>query len=413
MLKKLAPGKILFIGLFFLLPCRGHSGEQWQIVEVTSPAAVKSGEPNLFSGKDGTAFLSWIEAVDDASGHALRFSVWQGRGWSPPRTVATGKHWFVNWADFPSVVSGKDGWLAAHFLVKNAAAPYAYEVRLTHSLDGGERWSTPITPHTDGTPTEHGFVSLLPVDENRLLVVWLDGRKYALTPGTTDGETPAAGEMSLRGAFVDRQGRLFGEAVLDPRTCDCCQTSAVLTPEGPVVFYRDRSPEEIRDISYVRFVGGKWERPRLLHDDGWQIHGCPVNGPAADAREDKVVVAWFTAAGDTPRVKVAFSSGAGATFASATVVDEGNPLGRVDVVYLPDGSALVCWLERTSSGAEIRVRRIYGNGRMEASFALASTTPARSSGFPRMVSTKTGILIAWTDVASSRVRTAFLKLSPR
>jgi len=58
----------------------------------------------------------------------------------------------------------------------------------------------------------------------------------------------------------------------------------------------------------------------------------------------RVAVAWFTSAADTPRVKVAFSQDAGGTFSQPIQVDDGETIGRVDVLLLPDGSALVCWL---------------------------------------------------------------------
>ena len=31
--------------------------------------------------------------------------------------------------------------------------------------------------------------------------------------------------------------------------CDCCQTDAALTARGPLLVYRGRTPDEIRDIS--------------------------------------------------------------------------------------------------------------------------------------------------------------------
>ena len=66
--------------------------------------------------------------------------------------------------------------------------------------------------------------------------------------------------------------------------------------------------------------------------DGWQIEGCPVNGPAIDTDGGRAVVAWFTAANNTPKVKVAFSGDDGVTFGKAFEIDKGTPSGRVDVI---------------------------------------------------------------------------------
>ena len=137
-----------------------------QVRELPTPAAEGSIGPNLSVAPDGRVLLSWIERLGDGR-HALRFAVKQGDGWSAPRVIAEGADWFVNWADFPSIVALPDGSLAAHWLVKSAAATYAYDVRIARSTDGGTHWSAPIVPHRDGTPTEHGFVSLFPARDGQ------------------------------------------------------------------------------------------------------------------------------------------------------------------------------------------------------------------------------------------------------
>jgi hypothetical protein len=207
------------------------------------------------------------------------------------------------------------------------------------------------------------------------------------------------------------KGQGSEEVLLDSRVCDCCQTSAALTSEGPIIVYRDRSEKEIRDISEVRLNKGRWTEPRTVSADGWETHGCPVNGPSVSADGKRVVVAWFTAANENPRVKVVFSSDTGATFASPILVDEGSPIGRVDVLMLTDGSALVSWLERIAKGGEVRVRRIRPDGSRDEAITVAVSSAARASGFPQMARAGNEIVFAWTDPGTpSRVRTAVLRL---
>ena len=192
--------------------------------------------------------------------------------------------------------------------------------------------------------------------------------------------------MTLRFATIDAGGRISDEALLDSRVCECCQTSAAMTSEGVVAVYRDCSDKQIRDISIVRLRKGRWTEPRTLHADNWKIEGCPVNGPSVAASSRRVAVAWFTAADDAPRVNLAFSNDAGATFGNAIRVDDGSPLGRVEVVLLKDGAALVVWLERTEKGAEIRARRIRADGSRDQAIVVAESAAARASGFPQVVS---------------------------
>jgi hypothetical protein len=374
-----------------------------------SPARALSGEPFLSSTEDGVV-LSWLEQMPDG-GHALWFARLGPDGWTDRRMVARGEDFFVNWADFPSVVAGANGSLWAHWLQREQAQGLAYGVRVARSDDGGVSWSPPWTPHEDGTPTEHGFVSLFPMGEEMGLA-WLDGRGYAEGP---DGAPPSR-EMSVRFRAAGADGPTRPERAVDTRTCDCCQTDVALASTGPVLVYRDRSEDEVRDIHVSRWDGLSWSRPKPVHEDGWKIAGCPVNGPAVAARGDRVVVAWFTAPGDAPEVRVAFSEDAARGFSDPARVDDGDPAGRVDVVLREDGSALVSWLERTGGdGAEVRIRRITGDRVVGPAVTVTASTAARASGFPRMVSLPWApdtVLVAWTDVAAeggARVRVAMVE----
>ncbi len=376
------------------------TGIRVQVQEVDVPAAPGSGQPNLSVGADGKLYLSWIEPAERAA-HALRFSSWEGTEWSAPRTVAEGDDWFVNWADIPSMAALQDGTLAAHWLVKQRdGGAYAYDVQLAVSLDGGESWSDPTNPHRDGTVTEHGFVSLVPLRDASFAVIWLDGR-----------ETAHGGAMALRHATLDRQGRVGPEDVVDDSVCDCCSTDALLTDDGTLLTaYRDRTPSEIRDIEVARRRGVAWSAPALVHADSWEIHGCPVNGPALAAADHEVACAWFTAP-DPARgiVQVAFSRDGGRKFEPPVQVDEGSPLGRVDVTLLDDGSALVSWLGQRSGTAAILLRRVYPSGEVDPIRAVAITSGGRSSGLPRLARFGDLVVLAWTETGEpSRVRTALL-----
>lgn len=374
-----------------------------QLRELPSPAGPGSAQPNLVLATDGRVYLSWIEQLSEGQ-FSLRFAVRNGDGWSAPLVIAEGSNWFVNWADFPSMVALPDGSLAAHWLVRSGSGTYAYDVNVARSFDGGKTWGEPVVPHRDGTKTEHGFVSLLAAQDGALAAVWLDGRET--TPDAGEHEHDG-GDMTLRYAKMGRDGTLGDEALLDARVCDCCQTSAAMTAEGPVVAYRDRSDQEVRDISIVRLGDGRWSEPRAVFRDGWEISGCPVNGPSIAASGRRVAVAWFTAANDESRVKLAFSEDSGASFAEPIVVDDGRPLGRVETLLLDDGSAMVCWLESQPEGGSIRLRRIRADGTRDAAITVAPSGMARSNGFPQLARVGDQLTIAWT---ADRVLTATLSV---
>ncbi len=72
------------------------------------------------------------------------------------------------------------------------------------------------------------------------------------------------------------------------------------------------------------------DSPKPVSGDGWEIDGCPVNGPVVAARGDHAALAWFTGAGGVPAVKIAFSDDQGTSFGPAQQIDLGGPAGRVD-----------------------------------------------------------------------------------
>ena len=379
---------------------------QKEMKDLTTPMPVEtrhSGEGNIFVSEQGDAFLSWIEYSNDSL-DVLQFSKLSHDGWTAPKVISQGTDWFVNWADFPSLVASSEQVLLAHWLQKSAHGTYDYDVKIAISSDGGNTWGEPLVPHRDSINAEHGFVSMVPTTDGQTFVTWLDGRN-------TKQETNNA--MTLRAAVINSQGELTQEAELDDRVCDCCQTAAAVSDKGPIVVYRDRSEDEIRDISIVRSVNGQWSDPKKVYDDQWKIAGCPVNGPSIDALGSQVVVAWFTWANEIAKVSVAFSSDFGETFGSPITIDDGSPIGRVDVLIHEDQSVSVSWIEELDDHAEVRVKRCTVEGDIISTNTIAMNKNSRSGGFPRIGLVDNRLLVAWTDATDglTRVRTSMLDLN--
>lgn len=386
---------ILFFSVVFtfsIVSCDRSSNDMVQFID--SPKGFKSSESNLALGTNGDVLLSWIE-TDSSNVSKLLFSKLENASWSAPSVIAQGNNWFVNWADFPSLTTFGEEGIVAHYLQKSADDTYAYDVKLSISPDSGKRWSTSFTAHNDGTKTEHGFVSKINMNENSFLAIWLDGRQYAYA----EQDTLLPKQMSLRSGQFDISGNLISEGVIDQRTCDCCQTDLAMTSSGPMVVYRDRSDSEIRDIYYSHLRNGQWTKPEALYDDGWEIMGCPVNGPTISAKEDLVSVGWFTLAKGRPEINLLFSEDGGLTFREKISPDYVNPLGRVDIEILNDRGALLSWMDTTEDGKTlINLQKIYLSGEKSEVIIVTETSQERSSGFPRMVVKEDEAYITWTEV---------------
>ncbi len=387
--------------------------DNFKLSELESPVG-SGGEPNLFVSDNGNIYMSWVEYLNDTT-DALMFSKIENDVWSQPTEIARGSDWFVNWADFPSLVVYKNNeqYMAAHWLQKRAEGTYDYDVHISQSKDGGKTWGKSFIIHTDGVAAEHGFVTMLPQDNGKIFATWLDGRftkTEDIENSHDDHGHGGGGGMTLRTASFDIDGNLFEEKELDHRICDCCQTTAIISSHKTLVAYRDRSVDEIRDISFVQKTNGNWSSPSVVHADNWKIAGCPVNGPALGNHKNDIAIAWFTNPEEKPKVNVSFYNNENTSFGKPIRIDEGNPLGRVGIELFED-FAMVSWLEQVGENAEIKLAQVFPNEEKVKKITLVKSSTSRRSGFPQIEKTEDKIIFAWTvsDDEKSTIKTAYWK----
>ena len=357
------------------------------IIEIKNPSLINSSLPRLFSnGED--LLMSWIQNKDSIA--SLKYSKFNGINWTAPTEIISGSDWFVNWADFPAIAEN-DGSILTNILQKSAEGTYTYDIHLQLYSKQKNTWKNNILLNQDGIKSEHGFVSMLPYNNDSFFVTWLDGRTLVGVPKENE-------QMTLRAAFIDAEGEISNDILLDDKTCECCNTAATMTSNGPIVAYRDRSDTEIRDISIVRFVNGNWTAPKNVYQDHWEIPGCPVNGPAIDSFNDAVALAWFTAENDNPRIQVSFSENQGETFGLQYRVDNGNAIGRVDIVMIDQNNAVVSWMEPDGIDTLIQILKVSSNGEKNMPITITKTRSERSSGFPQLEVVGDKLYVAWTSL---------------
>ena len=373
-----------------------------RVVEWSLPATQPgSTAPGLAITPDGHLLLSWINSQRGRR-HILQFGKWSpslARWTQAPATIAVGNSMFVNWADTPHMAATPDGALWAHWLQKNGDAPYAYDVVLSRSRDGGANWSEPVRPHDDRTQTEHGFVSMWAQGDNTLGIAWLDGRNTG--GGGHDAHAAHGGAMTLRAAVFDGALQASASTEIDARVCDCCQTDAAMTSQGALLVYRGRSEAEVRDIYATRFNGIAWSAPQRVHADDWTMPACPVNGPAVAAAGDDVVVGWYTVDGEEPLVRIAHSHDAGGNFADAIELDRGAAVhGRVDVA-IDTQQAWVLWLREEGGRQSLWLsRRSHDLATEHERIEVAKPRgEGRGTGFAKLAVLDGSAYIVWTDVA--------------
>ena len=394
-----------FIVLIFMIVLISCSKQEVIIENIQFSFGENNVAPNLVS-KEGNLTLSWISSEEDQEA-VLYYSQFINENWKLPVRITSGSDWFVNWADFPANAINGDLILTS-YLKKSASGTYTYDVVLNLETLSGEKIKENFLLNTDGVQAEHGFVSMIPTNEKGFFITWLDGRNTI--EDTKDGHHKA---MTIRFAEISDTGEILNESELDAATCDCCQTSIAMTNDGPIVVYRDRSKEELRDIYSTKYIDGKWQAPTPVHQDGWKINGCPVNGPKVVANSTNLAVAWFTAANDIPLVNISFSTSNGDTFNSPIQLNDLDAIGRVDVAFLNSKEVLVSYMEVDDIGTYLKVKKVSLDGMVSEAFTVSEIDGGRNTGVPQLEIMKGEVFLVWTISIEGKNQLKSVKLDSK
>ena len=360
-------------------------------------------QPSLVSG-EGSLSLSWISS-NEGNKSTLNFSQLKEGKWTNTQTMATGSNWFVNWADFPAHAINENLILSS-YLKKSDSGTYTYDVILSLQKLSGEKVKEDFLLNTDGVKAEHGFVSIIPNHNQGFFITWLDGRN------TVDKDLDGYHKpMTIRFAEITNKGDIIDESELDSATCDCCQTSIAITNKGPVVVYRDRSDKEVRDIYIARKINGIWEVPTPIHNDGWEINGCPVNGPKVASNSNNLAISWFTVSNEKPTVNLSFSKSNGASFGTLIKINDDDAIGRVDVAFLNPQEVLVSYIEGDDVGTYLRIKKVSIDGKVSAPITISKIDGGRNSGVPQLEILDNEAFIVWTVFEGKKNQLKAVKLS--
>ena len=362
-------------------------------------------QPSLTSS-NGSLALTWISSDKDMNAN-LNFRQFKNEKWTNPQTLAIGSDWFINWADFPTHAISGDRVLTS-YLKKSASGRYTYDVFLNLQKLSGEKIKEDFILNTDGFKAEHGFVSISENNNEGFFITWLDGRN-TVEKELNGNHKP----MTIRFAEITNAGNIVNEIELDSSVCDCCQTSITNTDKGPVVVYRDRSDIEIRDIYVTRNINDEWETPVPVYNDGWEIYGCPVNGPKVVSNSNNLAVGWFTVADGKPSVNLSFSESYGSSFNNPIKINDYNAIGRVDVAFLNDSEVMVSYMEVDDVGTYLRLKKVSIDGKVSEPITISKIDSGRNTGVPQLEILDNEIYIVWTVFENENNQLKTVKLSSK
>ena len=215
--------------------------------------------------------------------------------------------------------------------------PFANELRLSRSVDGGRTFLPSGLINDDGEPVNHSFDSIRVDREGAIHVAWIDGR----------------GGKKASGTYISRSmdhGLTFDKnKKIDDDTCVCCRTSVAIAPDGTLYVAWRKMFGDIRETVVARSHDGgmTFSDPVIVGHDNWNYPGCPHRPASVGVDGDgRLYVVWYTEGEDeSPAIYVAHSDDRGQTFSPKQRLNRSkgtfpdhpqlavDPLGRMVAIW--------------------------------------------------------------------------------
>lgn len=365
-------------------PVRAADG----VEEIENPADEISILTDLVKGADGRLYLSWLVTGEDGG---LRFARWEGERWSEARTIVRQRLVFT--ADGPVLAVLEDGTLAAYWL--EPLGMHSYGVRTSLSRDGGDTWSSPSFPHgTEGSTRRR--LSLVPIAEDSFGLFWVN-------PLPDD---------ELRCITISRDGILGEERLIDEDGSQYAFAEPVAPGgRGAILARGKRSSNDSRVTVTVSAVTKEVVEVIASFEERASEGPAVISSPVVARSGETVVVAWFARtdaeAEDDSRILLRVSRDGGETFGPSRRVDDGSPLGRIDLAIIDPDTVVVSWLEKHGDGAELRVRSVSAATVVQESRFVSAS--ASRNWFPSLAVVGSRLFLAWSVDPFGRVRTVSLE----
>ena len=302
---------------------------------------------------------------------------------------------------------------------------------LSRSLDGGRTFDAPTTLQSAEAAGERGWHSAAIAPDGRVHAVWLDHRGLAPPPGAPP-HTHGAHRSAADGVDMAQKSGLYYAAVgqhsapiereLVKGVCYCCKTAVAADADGRVyAAWRHVYPGNIRDIAFLasRDGGQSFDAPARVAEDGWQIAGCPDDGPAiAVTTNRRVHVVWPTVITNGTEPQGALFHAAtddGRTFtARQRIPTLGGPKPTHPQIAAAAEGLVLAWdevVDGTRKSAVV-LMRLHADGSATFDRPVVLDPSSTASLYPVVVSAASGLVTAWTSGAGDSSVIAVRRLPP-
>jgi hypothetical protein len=380
------------------LACAGTVGAEPQLVLDAKQKVVEGtgqlSPPSLQFDQAGMLRMAWFEKQGDQRGVYLA-TIPDGTRPGLTRTQVNGKGTEPDaMHQSPGLAVGPTGDAYVTWSMPNKEVPFAANLLLARSTDGGANFLPPVVVNDDGTPISHSFEFVQTGPNGDVYLAWLDNRNK-------DRSGAGAIFACSRDGGVTVQKNL----AVDGMACPCCRPMTAVSPDGSLwMAWRKTFEGNVRDVVVARSTdeGKTFSAPALVRRDGWSFPACPHRGPSiAFDRQGRLYVGWYTEGTDEqPRIFIATSDDQGKTFSSAQSLHTSTTSlpDQFRLAVHPDGLVVAVWEEVTGVRKRVVMRMSADRG---ATFGpVQPLSEGAKAENPTVVIHRSGaVAIGWTEHA--------------
>lgn len=377
----------------FIFSCEAEQRQRPELAyERSNPSDNSSRFPYLYTPDGETLYMSWLTRIEEQVA-SVEFARYRDGIWETPRTVAVGTMIPLQWKDEPMLRPDVEEQPLFYWLRRRDGEPPVLLPQLSFPAGEERRWSQ-VTPLPEPAATDHRYGSLVRIDQERLLLLWVDTAGSELLSSIIEGETAGEPETVI-GELCPGQRPAAGESQRGPvLLLTRCEAG-----ESPGLLLLRLDPETLL-----------WGDPAELPADGARISLDAAASPAVAVAGEELMAAWFSEENGERSMHLHYSSDGGESFGQSVHAETGPDAGRVRLAASEGSGFHAVWMERQGSLSAVRYRSFLQGEPRDGPVRIGTTDTGIESGFPALAVLGQGVMFAWTQTEPFyRVRTAFYR----
>lgn len=381
---------------------------------------------NVTLAVQGTFVVAAWSASDAAGATDLYAAVSRDAGatfTAPARVNSTPGEVRVNGEQPPRVgLVPRDGNVPAIVVVWTAKGAKGTVLLNARSNDGGRTFSrSSLVPGTDA-PGNRGWESITVDGTGSVAVLWLDHRQlegksgdaasmHHHTGAAPTSSAPANTATPPRdGVAMAQLSKLYFGRLTEGSTreitggvCYCCKTAVLAQGTKIYSAWRHVYDGNMRDIAFTasRDGGRTFSPPVRISRDGWQLEGCPDDGPSMAIERNGVAhVVWptllKTEKGEQTIGLFHALTRDGATFTPRTRIETSGVAHHPQVAVNDQGMLAVTWDELLGARRQVVLARgsVDAKGQLRLQRTVISGT--ESGVYPVVAFAGDAVISAWS-----------------